>query len=269
MAIAGRPRAARFSFGEREVTRFRAAAWHLALSAAVAAAIFLLSYLVLYPGALFGSAGGRNLFLLIAGVNVAIGPLLTLVVFVPGKKGLAFDLWTIAFLQAASLAYGAWVLLDSRPAYIVFVKDRFELVRANEIGDADLRAAAPGPYSTRPWTGPRTVGARIPTDPAKQLELTMSALGGRDVQNFPQYYVAYDEVRPQVLARAEPFARLRQLNPASLAAVDRLAETLGRPEAQLRFLPMRAGRNVDLTVVLDAARGDILDIAALRPWEYR
>lgn len=251
------------------MTRFRSAALHLALSGVVAAAVFLVNYLVLFPGALFESAGGRNLFLLIAGVNVATGPLLTLVVFVPGKKGLAFDLWTIAVLQVASLAYGAWVLFESRPAYIVFVKDRFELVRANEIGDAELRAAEPGPYATLPWAGPRTVGAAIPADPAKQMELTMSALGGRDIQHFPRYYVAYDRVRPQVLARAEPLARLRQFNPASPAAIDRLVAALGRPEAQLRFLPMRAGRHVDLTVVLDAARGDILEIAALRPWEYR
>lgn len=251
------------------MNRFRAAGVHLALSALVASAAFLLNYLVWYPDALFDQAGGRELFLLIAGVDVAIGPLLTFVVFVPGKKGLVFDIVTIAFLQASALAYGAWVLFESRPASIVFVKDRFELVRANEVDDEDLRAARPGPYAAHPWTGPRTVGARLPKDPDEQFRISMSALAGKDIQFFPRHYVAYDEVRAQVLSRAEPIARLRELNPASSAEIDRLVAKLAADEARLRFLPMRAGQYVDLTVIVDAGNGDIRHIAALRPWEFK
>lgn len=251
------------------MSRIRAAAIHLAISAVIAAAVFLFIFLLWFPDALLWQAGERKLLLLIAGVHVAIGPLLMLIVFVPGKKGMAFDIFAIAFLQATALTYGAWVLFESRPAYIVFVKDRFELVRANEIPGEELDKARSGPYAALPLTGPRLVGVRFPKDPDEQFRIMMSALGGTDIHFFPRYYVAYEESRRDVVLRAAPFARLRELNPQSAAAIDGLVAKLGLPEAQLRFLPMRAGRHVDLTVVVDASRGDVLKIAALRPWEYK
>ena len=47
------------------------------------------------------------LILLMIGVDVVIGPLLTLIVFDPKKKHLKFDLVVIAALQLAALAYGS------------------------------------------------------------------------------------------------------------------------------------------------------------------
>ena len=81
--------------------------------------------------------------------------------------------------------------------------------------------------------------------------------------------MAYDDVKGQVLSQSAALARLRELNPGSKAEIDALVAQLGRPEAQLRFLPMRAGPYVDLTVLVDAASGKVLKYAALRPWEYK
>lgn len=251
------------------MNRFRAAAWYLTGTCLVATAVFLPIYFFWYPGALFEQAGGRELFQLIVGVDLVAGPLLVSIVFVPGKKGLAFDLVTIAVIQASALSYGVYVLSVSRPAYIVFVKDRFELVRANEIADEELAKAKPGPYATLPWTGPRLVAAPIPKDPDEQFRLMMSAMDGADIQNFPRYYTDYGRMTAQVLSRAAPLAQLRELNPGRQSDIDRLVSRLGRPEAALRFLPMRAGRHADVTVVLDAASAEVLSIAAFRPWEYK
>lgn len=251
------------------MNRYRAAAYYLTGTCVVATAVFLPIYFFWYPGALFDQAGGRELFRLIVGVDLVAGPLLVFIVFVPGKKGLAFDLVTIAVIQASALSYGVYVLFESRPAYIVFVKDRYELVRANDIADEELEKAKPGPYATLPWTGPRLVGAPIPKDPDEQFRLMMSAMNGADIQSFPRYYTDYGKVTAQVLARAAPIARLRELNPGRQADIDRLVAKLGRPEAALRFLPMRAGKHADLTVVVDAGSAAVLSIAAFRPWEFQ
>jgi hypothetical protein len=251
------------------MTRYRAAALYLAGTATVAAAVFPPIYFFWYPWALFEQAGGRELFQLIVGVGLVAGPLLVLIVFVPGKKGLAFDLAFIAFVQASTLAYGVHVLFESRPAYIVFVKDRYELVRANEIAEGDLAKAKPGPFATLPWTGPRIVGGRIPKDPDEQYRLMMSALAGTDIQHLPQHYVPYPEVKDQVLSRAEKIARLRELNPQRNAEIDRLVARHGGAEGGLRFLPLRAGHRADLATIVDAKSADVLDIAGLRPWEFK
>jgi hypothetical protein len=251
------------------MTRYRAVAYYLLGSCIVATAVFLPIYFLWYPWALFDKAGGRELFQLIVGVDLVVGPLLVFIVFVPGKKGLAFDLVSIAALQSAALAFGIFVLFESRPAYIVFVKDRFELVRANDIPQQELEKPESGSYARLPWLGPRIIGARIPTDPDEQFRMMMSALAGLDIQSFPRYYIPYREVKAQVIARAAPLSRLRELNGQRLAEIDRLVAKLGRAEGELRFVPMRAGPHADVTVVVDAASGDLLDIVALRPWEYK
>jgi hypothetical protein len=249
------------------VTRWVAAPLHLCLSALVAAAVFAVVYFVWYPGALFGAAGGRDLFLLVACVDVTIGPLITLIIFVPGKKGLKFDLAVIAVLQLGALSYGAYVLYESRPAWIVFVKDRYELVRANQVLEAERRKAKP-PYDELPLTGPRLVGARMPTDPDEQLRIALTAAQGQDVQTYPQYLIPYDDVRGQARAKAKRLADLAALNPKSALVIDRMPAKLGLPADQLGFLPLRAGR-VDLTVVIDRRSGDVLGTYALRPWKYQ
>ena len=153
------------------MTRWVAAPIHLAISTLLASIVFAIIYFVWYPGALFSAAGGRELFLLIVSVDITLGPLVTLIVFVPGKKGLRFDLAVIATVQLAALAYGVWVLFESRPVWIVYVKDRYELVRANEVDDAD-RAKAKPPYDGLSITGPKLVaGATSRPIPDEQLRV--------------------------------------------------------------------------------------------------
>ena len=255
------------SITRKTTTRWRAAAVHFALSVLIASLVFAAIYFVWYPGALFGSAGGRDLFMLIACVDVVIGPLITLIIFVPGKKGLAFDLTVIAILQVAALSYGVWVLYDSRPVWIVFVKDRFELVRANYVLDEE-RAKAKPPFSELPIDGPRIAGARMPTDPDEQLRISITATAGQDVQTYPQYLVAYDEVKREAVAKSLPFERLAKLNEPRRARVDAIPARLGRAAEAIRYLPLRAGK-VDLTVLVDGKSGDYLGVEDLRPWEYK
>jgi len=247
------------------MNRFRAAAIHLGISAAIAGLVFLILHNLWYPGDLFDSAGGRDLFFLVLAVDVTVGPLVTFIVFVPGKKGLVFDLWVIGIVQSAFLAYGVLSLAESRPVYIAFVKDRFELVRANQIPDSVLAEAHVSRYRDLPWTGPAVVGVRFPTDADQSFKIMISGMAGVDIQCYPQYHVPYDAVRPQVAARGEPIARLEKFNKGLSTAA--LASKLGRAPTDLRYLPLRAGK-VDLAVIFDAKSADIVRIAGLKPWEY-
>lgn len=245
--------------------RFRAGLIHLSLSAAVAALVFLPIYFFWYPDVLYDYAGGRDLFLLIVGVDVTLGPLITMVIFVPGKRGLMFDLVVIAILQLSALIYGVYVLFESRPAYIVFVKDRFELVRANAYPEGTLEKPDAGKWANLPLTGPRIIGVRMPTDPKEQFDVALRGIGGVDIQLDPKYYVSYEDVEGQARVKAERLQILRERNPAHVTEVDALVKYLGRKEDGLRFLPMRAGK-VDLTVVIDAKTGEILKISSIKPW---
>lgn len=248
------------------MTRFRAAFLHFGLSVLVVGSVFLIVYFLWYPRPFFEGAGGRDLFLVLAMVDVTIGPLITLVVFKAGKPGLKFDLATIAVLQVAALAYGTHVVYEARPVWIVFLKDRFDLVRANQVIEAE-RAKAKGPFRELSLSGPRIAGARIPTDPDEQFRTMLTALGGLDVSSYPQFYVPYEEIRAEAATKAKPASQLRELNPEAPDEVARAIAATGRKEAELAFLPMRAGKR-DLAVLVDPKTGEVLRFAALKPWKY-
>ena len=103
-------------------SRWQAFLIHLGISALIAATVVALVLAVWYPPPYFAGMGGPVLLRLLIGVDVVLGPLITLIVFDPAKPRLKYDLMTIAALQVAALAYGGMVMFEARPVYNVFVK---------------------------------------------------------------------------------------------------------------------------------------------------
>ena len=157
------------------LNRWKAASLHLLISAAIGIAVVTLMLVVWYPRPYFKAMGGDMLILLLIGVDVVIGPLITLIIFNPKKKELKLDLGIIAALQLAALVYGCYVMFVARPVYNVFVVDRFETVAANQVDEASL-AKASGEFANLPLAGPTVIGARQPTDPARQSEVMVQAM---------------------------------------------------------------------------------------------
>jgi hypothetical protein len=258
------PPPAKPGFGLRH--RVRASAVHFCLSLVIATAVFCIIYFVWFPGVLFEGAGGSTLLQLIFFVDVTLGPLLTFIVFVPRKKSLVFDLAVIAAIQLGALCYGVWTMFAIRPVYIVFVQDRFELARANDISADELAKVRGTPLERLPLDGPHLMGARLPTNPDEQFAISQAALaGGPDLYGYPRYYRPYAEVKADVLKKAIDVSELRRFNPP--AKVDEVLAEVKLPAEQLRAVPMRSGKS-DLTVLVDAKSGDLVRITALRPWAY-
>jgi hypothetical protein len=249
------------------MTRYKAASIHLLLSACVGAAAFLFMVTVWYPGPFFKAVGGEGLVLILLGVDICIGPLLTLVAFNPAKKSLKMDLTVIALLQLSALIYGLYIVFEARVVYVAFVLDRFELIRAVEIDPSDLKDAKFERFKSLPLLRPPTIGVIRPTDPKERSEALDLALQGKDLHLRPGYYVDYDQAQKDVVKqKIMPMSRLTDLNPASVGEIESAIKATGKKESDLGFLPMRA-RNNDLTVVIDRATGVILDYWTYRPWQ--
>ena len=225
--------------GARAFTRWQAAGTHFLICIAIAAGVVTLMLALWYPRPLFEAAGGNDLLFILVGVDVVLGPMLTLIVFKAGKPGMKFDLAVIGIVQVAALVYGAHVVALARPAFIVFVKDRYELVTAVELAPQELAAAKYPQFRTIPWTGPLLVAGDLPTDPEERTQLVKLAALGLDVQHFPRYYVPYADRAREVLARAVTVARLRAAEPVSARAVDDWLASSGTKEDQVRCLMLR------------------------------
>lgn len=247
------------------VPRARAAGLHFLLSmiaVGVAGALLVTKW---YPGALIHAAGGVKLLMMIALIDLILGPLLTFVVFDRRKKSLPFDLGFIVVLQVAALVYGLHASYQGRPMYTVFVVDRFELVSAADIDPVEFRQA-PERLRTPSSTGPQLVAFQPPSADREKLELAFAAAGGVDARFFLRYYVEYERLAGQVASVARPIADLDRFNPPAVVRreLDRLAAT-GAAVANLRFVPVQ-GRYEDLTMIVDSRDGRVWSLTRLKPW---
>jgi hypothetical protein len=246
--------------------RLRAAGVHLALSAAVAAAVLALVFLAWYPAPLHTLLGVGAILLIMLGADVVLGPLFTLIVFDRRKRNLRWDLATIAALQLAALGYGLYTVYQGRPAFVVFVKDRFEVVSPADLTPQDRASARTNAFARIDPTGPRWVAARIPESAQERSDILLESIShGRDVQHHPRLYGDFAAAAGAALERALPIARLRSLNPQRGAEIDALVARAGRPETALRYLPLR-GPAADGAVLVAFPEGQLLEVAPLLPW---
>ena len=236
------------------MSRWRASGIHLVISAAIAAVGLALMLAVWFPGPLFQAAGGNELLFILVGVDVVIGPLITLAVFKAGKRGMKFDLAVIGILQVAALAYGAWVVAASRPVFVVFVKDRFEVASAIEVQEEDLKLARYPQFSRMPLTGPQWAVVEWPSDRAEQQKLLQLALQGIDAHVFPKYFAPFEERTRDVLAKAQPIAEVRKTEPKYAQVIDEYLKSSGTPEASVRYVLLKAFRAF-VAVLVDAKTG--------------
>jgi len=220
---------------------------------------------VWYPPPFFHAAGADELILLLVGVDLALGPLLTLIVFRANKRGLMFDLVVIGMFQTAALVYGMSIVLQSRPVFLVAAVDRLVVVGANDVSDADLVQGSEPRFRSRSWTGPRLVAARMPTDPIERSNLAFSALAGRDLQNLPRYYCDYADGGKALLQRAKPLEQLLKKNAGNGPVIEGWLRGAGRSANSVVWIPLQANK-ADMVMLLDAQSAEPLKALRIDPW---
>jgi len=227
---------------KKKVTRWQASGLHLLISIAIAAAVLALMLSLWYPGPLFEAAGGNDLLFILVGVDVVIGPLITLVIFRSGKRGLKFDLAVIGVLQIGALVYGMHVVYLARPAFIVFVKDQFQVASAVQLDPEELAKAKYPEFRQAPLGGPLLAFAELPTDRKELSDFMFLGLAGHDLEEFPRLFVPYAGRTAEVLAKSWTLARVRQLEPQAAKIVDAWLAQSGIREADVHYVRLRARR---------------------------
>jgi hypothetical protein len=242
-------------------SRWKAAGIHLSISVAVALAVIAAMLFLWYPTPYFQAMGGGGLLMLVTGVDVVLGPLITLIIFNTKKKSLKFDLMCVAVVQVIALAYGVSTMFQARPAYTVFNKDRFDVVIAADISDKERAKVTDAAFKSLSLTGPQIVAMEQPSN-LKEIDRMITS--GIDSRAFSQYYVAYDSKAKEAATAAKPLAQIQKNNPATAEKLKAFLTTKALDETKVGFLPLYT-RNEDMTVVLDKESGKILAIAPVAP----
>ena len=247
------------------MSRWKAAGIHLSISVCIAFAALGLMLGVWYPPPFFHADGAGKLELILVGVDLSLGPLLTLIIFKSGKKGLRFDLAVIATVQAIALVYGMSVVLRTRPVFLVAAVDRFVLVSANDLSASDLAGGSKPEFRRRSWTGPRLVAALLPANATERSQILTSSLAGKDIERLPKYYADYTANAKTLLKHAKTVEQLPKQNPTDILTLDKWLVDHHRSRNDIVWVPLTA-RFSDLTALLDRQTGKWLGAITVNPW---
>lgn len=240
--------------------RLKAFFIHLTGSCFLAMLALCLVFLVWYPAPLDTAVGVSSIVLLLVGVDVIMGPLLTFAIFNPAKKSLRFDLTCIVVLQLGAFIYGMFTLAAGRPAWLVFNVDRFDLVQAYQIDDRTPERV-PEAFRFPPWFGPRWVAALPPEATDERNRLTFeSVFAGIDLPQRVDLYQPLELASETLRRRALPLDKLKEFNDSQ-----EVVRVLQRwPDADA-FLPMMA-RIHPVTVLIQKESARVIAVVDLKPW---
>jgi hypothetical protein len=233
----------------------------LVLSAGAAALVFL----VWFPDPFQKMLGGTTLFEIMVLCDLGLGPLSSFIVYNSRKsrRALVFDYVVIGVIQLSAFIYGIYAVSNNRPAYVVFVGDRFEVIPAGAIDDADL--ARGGAYARRPHRGPLLVAIREAGGIEEQNKMVFSGLAGKDYSVLPEYYIPYEQDLQELRRRAKPVSDLEKSHPEAKPLVASAVAELRVPVEQLRWMPVMH-KSGFWTVLLDHDTGHPVDWLPIDPY---
>lgn len=230
----------------------RAALWHLGLSALVAVAVAALVFGVWYPHPYDQLIKGRELFLLLLGVDLVCGPLLTLILFDPLKARYKWriDLVLIVCIQLGALVYGMSQVAGSRAVFLAFEGDRFRVVQADDVVRERLDQS-PADVGNPGWGRPRLIGTRLlsATDPTFAASIQL-AMQGLHPAFRPERWVDYDSVLPDVRKALQPIEGLKARHPRKAGELEQFLQGARLDDAALGYLPLVRGETTDWVAIV-------------------
>lgn len=240
--------------------RIKAFAIHLVGSIILAACALVMVFQVWYPAPLEQALGVTHIFLLMLGIDVILGPILTLIIFKKNTRLLKIDLTIIIVVQLIVFSYGLTTVAKGRPAWLVFSTDQFYLVRVADV-ESKKAALAPAEYRHVPWLGPQWVAVRLPDTQEQRRQLvseTLSAGGG--LFSSPNLYSPIETASAKIQKKARTLAELQQYNSAQV-----IHTTLAQWPTATKWLPLWTN-SAGATVLLNK-NNEVVSIVSLNPWK--
>lgn len=238
--------------------RAKAGALHLLLSLFVLAGSLYLVFGLWYPSPLHIAMGVGHVFLLLLGVDLLLGPLLTTIVFKHDRAHFLKDLTVILLIQVCALFYGLYTVAQGRPVWLAFVVNDVEIVRAIDLHHTSLPVSER--FQPDLWSGPKWVASVYSTNPERRLEQMQDEMfAGISLARRPETYQPLEDRQQQIVNQQRELSELRQFNPRQ--NIDRALERFPQVTG---WLPVK-GTQKDMVALLE--EGTPVAIVDLRPWQ--
>lgn len=258
------------SFTIRYVKVIKACGIHLLVSAGIAALAAILVFKAWFPFPFRELAGGTFLFLVVIGVDLVCGPLLTLVLFktTKSRRELIWDLSLVGAVQLSALFYGLYSISLARPVAVVYEVDRFVMVTAAEIESKSLMQADKA-YQCMPWWGgPWLLSIRSPRSNKEVSQNLSLSLQGHEPSTRPDWWWPYEPNRAFAQVNMQPLIQLYQrLSPLHRSMIDDAVQKTNLTINKLSYLPLVSQKSLDGWIVLLDGQAYIVGYAPISGWE--
>jgi hypothetical protein len=178
--------------------RFKAFGLHLLASSVALSSILGILYFGWYRWPGWHLTDVTHLVMVMIGVDIVLGPLLTFIVARSSKprRELTRDIAIIVAVQLCALVYGAASLWNGRPLYYAYSENILQLVQAYDIDDDEVALGLKqNPQLAPHWYSlPRWIWAPLPEDKKAAADIVTAAVaGGVDVTSMPRYFKPWDQ----------------------------------------------------------------------------
>jgi len=235
---------------------------------AATAGLLLLAFLMVrflwFPSGYFALSGVTKLFLILVAVNFVVGPVLSTILFKPGKWGLKFDLVVVACVELVILTWGLAEIHERRPAFAVFAVDRFEAVSRSEV---DLSQLANSGLDAATGFAPQLIYAELPTDVDVMNQLIDDTvfLGKKDIDRRPEFWKPYATGMRFLKAAVLPLSDFLSLQDQRAGVIQRWLDRNDAQAVDYAYLPIQAW-SADGVIILHADIGYPVAVLAIDPW---
>lgn len=249
--------------------RLKAFAWHFSGSATVLLIVLGTLYLGWYRWPGWYLTGVLHIVPIMVGVDVALGPLITLLIANPSKPArvLARDVSIIVAVQLVALVYGSITLWHGRPLYYAFSVNELSVIQAQDIDPAELvRGRQQNPNFAPHWYSlPRWIWAPLPDDEKTRSTIVAAAIqGGNDVTAMPRYYKDWAAGLPELRKQLVRVGDSRFFSiPQRKLLQQRMQQKGFAPQGRITLA--MTGRDVPLLAVFDPGTLKIKDLLLAKP----
>lgn len=242
------------------MNRFKASGIHFLISLIIVSFLLMMMFVLWYPDSYFSLMGGGKLISLIAGVDVFLGPLLTLIVFNTQKKSLKFDLTCIAVVQIIAMSYGMYVMFEARPVFTVFNKTNFHVVSVVDIHPQELAKGKSKQWRTLSISGPELVAIGTP-DKNNKEETAFAMVESAHAYRYPRLYDKYEAYINDVIKVAKPLKDLTKHDKKSV--INDFLQQQQRPSSDFVFLPIKS-EITEMSAIIDVKTGNLIKIVDIK-----
>lgn len=238
-------------------TRWGAFLIHLGISAVIF--LVLLYFIVFhwYPQPFFSKDGGWEGVQLITGVDLILGPTLTLIVYKLGKPRLRMDIAIIGLVQTLALVAGTWLVYGERIALVAYADGTFYSLTTEQV--EHIGGPAREIALTSNLTPPLSV-VRLPENRRERhFMLYQAMLQGAMPYHFSERHEAYDTKHlPQIIAAgAGPDEAVRN-HPDFRTGLALFLERHGGQAGDYIYVPS-VGRYGEQVIAIRKEGGELVD----------